>query len=319
MLEALGEVQAVRDEVVSAAAGRSGRLRPAAVLEAQKAQEIASMAMGPDSRFAAAASVLVCNVSAAVGDFRAGRQALQRLQECKALEAQEQASASASLNSLLALQDPAFLFSTGQWASAKLELAEDVSQAILSACKDGVHQETLDTVDAPRVLLARAICAQKQESATQAHLISQALDILDARLSENQDHVANRLEVDGLDAFSLISTYCIKTTEQDELRALRGIALGLLARELHTEGQAVSSEGLYRSALQDLESVSEQGYLRFACTASLGLISEQYGLLLDDWENRANDAHNVRKAHPLLDENQSHAQLVLGIAPWSLS
>eukprot|EP01029_Cantina_marsupialis_P016080 TRINITY_DN356_c0_g1_i1.p1 TRINITY_DN356_c0_g1~~TRINITY_DN356_c0_g1_i1.p1 ORF type:complete len:385 (-),score=122.26 TRINITY_DN356_c0_g1_i1:171-1160(-) len=80
-------------------------------------------------------------------------------------------------------------------------------------------------------------------------------------------------------------------------------ALGLLARALHVSEKAVSSEGLYRSAIDSFNEVSKSTAFSNQQKLILGKLHLDYSLLLGDWENRGSESEQEKaKSKSLLSD-----------------
>ena len=102
---------------------------------------------------------------------------------------------------------------------------------------------------------------------------------------------------------------------RDRLVSLHGLGLGLLAKQYHAAGKAVSSEGLYRSAIKELSRCTN-GASKGASALALAQVADDYASLLDDWENRGKDAVQIREKYAGITKNIN--LVLLDIKPWSI-
>jgi hypothetical protein len=192
-----------------------------------------------------------------------------------------------------------------------------------TSLRDGAAAESPRAVQRlARGLLGRALLSpegawSREQRSKDLSRALEALEALEAAASSWAS--ARESGSTGVFAASRISELSAAQTSRATTQALLGVTLGALARELHLQSKAVSSEGLYRSALAKLEGcVAGGSFLQHCVKPSLGLLALDYGRLLDEWDKRGGDALKVRERHPAA-EPRSHAPLLLDLAPWSVA
>jgi len=182
---------------------------------------------------------------------------------------------------------------------------EQDDQAMVESARKLAKSHPNLVLFAAKVHVAKYI-SQKQENSETAHeQLNHALMFLEA-LSSSTEWFSCKEDI----AFQQIVTRAQNQAFEQNLNAMFGITLGMLAKSLHLDqSQAVSAEGVYRSSLKRLTTLSKGG-LRFAVEPSLVKINEDYASLLSDWENREGEATTIRDAQA--DKQQS---LILGHIP----
>jgi len=293
MLDSLPEVSmflskekwAYRYQIISASS--ASKLTKFHVAGLERAVEICESATGPTSNFTGASILLVCKASAASGQFKKGKRYLSKLQT--------------SFDIPVDLNRLDFL------------AGGDVSQSPPSDQEEGIVVSEEDAVVFAKtspfeaVEYARQLLFQFRHGSAEPKVLSVALSLLDSVSFDDLPIQSSLYQSIALNAHVQVALY--------QTQALLGMTLGHLAHQLHIkDGKAVSSEGLFRAAIDKLEplATNEECFLRNVVGAERKFIAENYALLLDSWENREADAAAVRSSMPA---SQS-CDLTVNISAW---
>mmetsp|Transcript_17314 Transcript_17314/g.30517 ORF Transcript_17314/g.30517 Transcript_17314/m.30517 type:complete len:321 (-) Transcript_17314:55-1017(-) len=294
-IDALPEIQAAASSPV---------LDKNAVESLRRAVDVMHASVGPDSELTACAHNLACAASAAVGDFEAGRHTLKAARKCTALDQGDVDKAWARHQALLKLEDP----------------AEDQTRSALDhVIASGEHEQLIEYFDTiSGVNHARAqLCfqlAMDRGLDAREKVFSEILTQLEGEVAKVDKLSATKHEL----AYDRILQNAEHQATIAGLNALIGITLGELARVFHKSEQAVTSEGLFRSALNKLEPLRGKGHLQHVIEPSVSIIARHYAALLSDWENRDKAADDLKERYPVI-EPHSHMHLLVSTRPWFIT
>eukprot|EP00512_Aurantiochytrium_limacinum_P003045 CAMPEP_0171496356 /NCGR_PEP_ID=MMETSP0958-20121227/6658_1 /TAXON_ID=87120 /ORGANISM="Aurantiochytrium limacinum, Strain ATCCMYA-1381" /LENGTH=343 /DNA_ID=CAMNT_0012030453 /DNA_START=245 /DNA_END=1276 /DNA_ORIENTATION=+ len=242
------------------------------------------------------AFVLANLVTVAAGDFGAGRNVLEALAGSPLVDAASVDDAKKRLEFL----DGA--------AVQSVEKAPEIDTSAADKVKDSEELMKLVEEDPEEALnVARALTARGDKES-----LGIALDALEQL--KNVSFAASPDE----SPLNIVSNAAATKIRKNIAKCVYGIALGEYAHILHKEGQAVSSEGMYTSAIDELRGSVQNGlsHLRNAATPALVHVAYNYSSLLEDWEKREGEAKSIRTQNCPPEVQPSTRWVLADVKPW---
>ncbi|GBG29022.1 Hypothetical Protein FCC1311_052442 [Hondaea fermentalgiana] len=290
----LNDLSEIQEAAKTLSSGRE--VIQAHVALTRSACDIVTKGAGMDQKICVDAYALANLVTVAAGDFGAGRNVLDSL-------------AKSSLVDKASIDDAKQRLDFLDGASVGIaENAPEPDSSFADEVKNNDELMALLDEDPERALqVARALVVRGDRES-----LSMALDALEQLKSISFAAAPNETPV------NIISNAAATKVRQNIARSVYGIALGEFARILHKEEQAVASEGLYSSAIDELRQSVQNGlsHLRNAAAPALVHVAFNYASLLDEWEGRANEAKKIRTENCPPEVQPSTRWILADVKPW---